>query len=68
MDRNEILKTIGFSDDFLKALEDYDKKVPNFQPQDFFDDNISTFTTSEANSSHQIVTIYNNVDYTNFRL
>jgi len=29
MERNEILKSIGFSDNFLTALNDYDNKVSN---------------------------------------
>jgi len=29
MERNEILKSVGFSNEFLKALEEFEKSVPN---------------------------------------
>ncbi len=29
MERNEILKSVGFSDNFLNALNEFEKSVPN---------------------------------------
>jgi hypothetical protein len=29
MERNEILKSVGFSDKFLQALQEFEKAVPN---------------------------------------
>lgn len=39
MERNELLKSIGFSDNFLNALNEYDKSVPDIFYEVPFEEN-----------------------------
>lgn len=41
MERNEILKSVGFSNDFLHALQEFEKAVPNVYYEMPFNDNIA---------------------------
>ena len=41
MERNEILKSIGFSDKFLQALQEFEKSVPNVYYEAPFKDNVA---------------------------
>jgi hypothetical protein len=38
MDREEILKSVGFSTDFIKALKDFEKSVPEVHFEPAFDE------------------------------
>jgi len=63
MERNEILKTIGFSDSFLTALKEFDNSVPNvFYDVPFIEkeqvinvvDTSGEFIINRTNDSHNI--------------
>jgi hypothetical protein len=41
MDRDEILKSVGFSDKFLSSLQEYEKAVPNVYYEVSFNDNVA---------------------------
>ncbi len=41
MKRNEILKSVGFSDEFLKALKEFEKAVPNVYYEVPFKDSVA---------------------------
>jgi hypothetical protein len=41
MERNEILKSVGFSDKFLQALHEFEKAVPNVYYEVPFKDNVT---------------------------
>jgi hypothetical protein len=43
MDRDEILKSVGFSADFIKALDDFEKSVPEVHFEPAFDDTDQVF-------------------------
>lgn len=43
MERNEALKSVGFSDKFLQALKEFENVVPNVYYEAPFDDNIAEF-------------------------
>ena len=41
MERNEILKSVGFSDKFLQALQEFEKAVPNVYYDIPFKENVN---------------------------
>jgi hypothetical protein len=41
MERNEILKSVGFSDKFLQALQEFEKAVPNVYYDIPFKENVT---------------------------
>jgi hypothetical protein len=59
--RNEILKSIGFSDDFLKALAEFEKSVPNVYYDIPFDEKEYSFTNTD--STDQLIISHSNDDY-----
>lgn len=61
MERNEILKSIGFSDAFLKALAEFEKSVPNIYYEVPFDENEHTFNITD--SSGQLIINHLNDSY-----
>lgn len=53
MERNEILKSVGFSDKFLQALEEYEQAVPNiYYEVPFEEDNVES---NMLDTSDQII-------------
>ena len=48
MERNEILKSVGFSDKFLSALNEYEKSVPNVYFEVPFDEKEQTFNVVDT--------------------
>lgn len=61
MERNEILKTIGFSDDFLKALSEFEKSVPNVYYEVPFNEKEQTFNITDT--SDQLIINQPNDNY-----
>jgi hypothetical protein len=41
MERNEILKSVGFSEKFIQALQEFEKVVPNIYYEVPFENNIT---------------------------
>lgn len=54
MERNEILKSVGFSDNFLNALNEFDKSVPNVFYQVPFEDGEQAFNIVDTSGRIQI--------------
>jgi hypothetical protein len=48
MERNEILKSVGFSDKFLNALNEFEKSVPNVYYEVPFDETEQTFNVVDT--------------------
>lgn len=48
MERNEILKSVGFSDKFLNALNEFEKSVPNVFYEVPFDENEQIFNVADT--------------------
>jgi hypothetical protein len=48
MERNEILKSVGFSDKFLNALNEFDKAVPNVHYEIPFIENENIYTVVDT--------------------
>jgi hypothetical protein len=61
MERNEILKTIGFSDDFLKALSEFERSVPNIYYEVPFNEEEQTFDIIDT--SEQLIITHSNYNY-----
>jgi hypothetical protein len=66
MERNEILKSVGFSEKFLQALQEFEKAVPNVYYDVPFKDNVAelnmvdtsgqiTIDQSSDNYNHNIM-------------
>ncbi len=49
MERNEILKSLGFSDKYLQALQEFEKVVPNIYYEAPYNDNQHNFITFDTN-------------------
>jgi hypothetical protein len=54
MERDEMLKTLGFSDRFLQALEEFEKAVPNIYYEAPFHD-VKENLTSIGDNGHLII-------------
>lgn len=63
MERNEILKSAGFSDKFLKALEEFEKAVPNVYYEVPFNDNQHDFNL--VDTTGQLIIDHPNDNYNN---
>jgi len=48
MERNEILKSVGFSDKFLNALNEFDKAVPNVHYEVPFTENSNVYNVVDT--------------------
>jgi hypothetical protein len=48
MERNEILKSVGFSENFLNALNEFDKAVPNVHYEVPFVENEHNYTVVDT--------------------
>jgi len=48
MERDEILKSVGFSDAFLKALAEFEKSVPNVYYEVPFDESEHVFHVTDS--------------------
>lgn len=48
MERNEILKSVGFSDKFLHALDEFEKSVPNVFYEVPFDESEQVFNVVDT--------------------
>ena len=61
MERDEILKSAGFSDAFLKALNEFEKAVPNIYYEPSFDESEQVFNVTDT--SGQLIVNCPNDDY-----
>ncbi|MFT4154284.1 hypothetical protein [Parafilimonas sp.] len=66
MERNEILKSVGFSEKFLQALQEFEKAVPNVYYEVPFEENVTdlnmldtsgqmTINQASDNYNHNII-------------
>lgn len=60
MERIEILKSVGFSERFLKALQEFEKAVPNIYYEVPFKDNIAELNILDTSGQITIDQISDN--------
>ena len=51
MERNEVLKSIGFSDVFLSALSEFEKAVPNVNYELPFNEEIQSIVVEDSSNN-----------------
>jgi len=61
MEKNEILKEMGFSDSYLKELNEFDKATPIIEIKNYYEDDLRYFNSFQDVGGFTIVT--NNDNY-----
>lgn len=60
MERNKILKAAGFSDQFLAALNEFEKSVPNVYYEPPFNETDQLYNTADTTGQFVIKSTNNN--------